>query len=85
MIRVHRVTEFGDGSIEIMIHGGSPEADYVAGRLRMAKGVDVTEPVVGRGAPEFVYIVARGTPIDPLTLEAALRMLRCDEQIEVSE
>jgi len=85
MIRVHRVTELADGSLRIMIHGGFPEAEYVSGTLKMSKGVDVSGPVAGNGAPECVYILARGTSANPLTRDRALRMLRDDEQIEVTE
>ena len=85
MIRVHRVTELADGSLEIMIHGGLAEADYVSGTLRMSKGVEVLEPALGKGAPEFVYVIARGTAANPLTRDSALRSLRGDVRIEVIE
>jgi hypothetical protein len=85
MIRVHRVTELADGSLEIMIHGGLVEAEYVSGTLRMSKGVEVLEPALGKGAPEFVYVIARGTAANPFTRDSALRSLRGDERIEVIE
>lgn len=85
MIRVHRVTELADGALRVMIHGGLSEAEYVSGTLKVSKGVDVSDPVVGKGAPECVYITARGTSANPLTRDRALRLLLGDEQIEVTE
>ena len=85
MIRVHQVAELADGSLQFMIHGGLSEADYVSGTLKMSKGVDVSDPVVGKSAPGCVYIIARGTLANPLTRDRALRMLRGDELIEVTE
>lgn len=85
MIRVHRVKELADGSLQIMIHGGLSEAEYVSGTLKMSKGVAVSDLVVGKGAPECVYINARGTSANPLTRDSALRLLCADERIQVME
>lgn len=77
--------ELADGASEIIIHGGLVDAGYVAGALKASKGIDVSDPILGQGVSECVYIIARGTSANPLTRDGSLRMLRGDEQIDVEE
>lgn len=83
-IRVHRVKQFGDGSLEVLIRGGSADATYVSGRLKWEKGVHVSDAKEQEGMSGFVYLVVRGTDgTTPFTRERAIQLLSGDENIEV--
>ncbi len=82
-IRVHRVKQLGDGSLEIMIRGSEVDAEYVSGRLIMEKGVTITEPEQKEGMLGFIYLGACGTKATPFTRERAIQMLQDDQHIEV--
>jgi hypothetical protein len=83
-IRVHRVREVAGGKIEILLHGGLPDAEYVRGALNNEKGVSTTEPEKVTGAPGILMTFrAAGKKANPLTKEKVLRILRQDPYIEV--
>ena len=83
-IGVHKVREVAGGALEIVVHGGLSDAQYVRGALNNQKGVRTTEPkpVNGnRGA--LTSFRAEATKATPLTREAALRILLNDRYIEL--
>jgi hypothetical protein len=83
-IRVHKVREKA-GSLEILLHGGRSDAEYIRGALKNQKGVRTTEPKSVPSAPGILMSFrAKGTEADPLTKERALRVLKDDPYIEVT-
>ena len=85
-IRVHRIREQNDGSLEILLHGGYSDAMYVRDVLENEKGVQTTEPEQCPGAIGIlVKFSAKGTAEAPLTEERATRVLRADQYIQVMQ
>ena len=83
-IRVHRVREKAGGAVEVLLHGGLTDAEYIRGALNNQKGVRTTEPKSVPDAPGILMsFQAKGTEADPLTKEKALRVLKDDPYIEV--
>lgn len=84
-IRVQRVRETAGGAVEILLNGGSSDAEYVRGALNNQKGVQTTEPKRVSGATGvFTSFRAKGTEANPLTKEKAIRVLKKDQYIEVA-
>lgn len=83
-IRVHRIKEMAGGAVEILLHGGSSDADYVRETLNHQKGVRTTEPKPVAGAPGVLMSFrAKGPSASPLTRAKTLRILKGDPYIEV--
>lgn len=83
-VRVHRIREVGDGSVEIFLHGGRTDAEYVRGALSNQKGVTTTEPSDSPGgAGIFTTFLARGSDVNPLTEAMVERILSADPYIAV--
>jgi hypothetical protein len=81
-IRVHRLRELSDGTIEVLLHGGTSDAEYVRGAFKALKGVQTTEPEQSAGARGILMLFrARGTPADPLTKDKVVRVLKSDPYI----
>ena len=83
-IRVHKVKEMAGGAVEVLLHGGLSDAEYVRGALNNQKGVQTTEP---RQVPGAVGILmsfrAKGSGANPLTKTRAIQILKRDRYIEV--
>jgi hypothetical protein len=83
-IRVHRVKEMGGDAVEITLHGGWSDAQYVQGAIKNQKDVETTDPQPVQGADGvFMSFRARGSQANPLTKEKAMRVLSTDPCIEV--
>ena len=83
-IRVHKIRTLGDGSLEVLLHGGYSDAVYVRGALNNQKGVQTTEPEQCPGAIGILMkFTAKGTSADPLTKDEAIRVLTADPYIQV--
>jgi hypothetical protein len=83
-IRVHRVKEVAGGAVEVLLHGGTSDAEYVRGSLNNQKGVQTTNPKPVSGAlGVLMSFRAKGTEANPLTKEKILRALKKDPYIEV--
>jgi hypothetical protein len=83
-IRVQGVKEKAKGAVDILLHGGRSDAEYVRGALNNQKGVRTTEPKPVSGAVGVLMSFrATGTTTDPLTKEKAIRVLKQDPYIEV--
>ncbi len=85
-IRVHKIRELSDGSLEVLLHGGYSDAKYVRGALNNQKDVTTTEPQQSPGAIGILMTFhAKGTQANPLTREKAIRVLEKDPYIEVMQ
>ena len=83
-IRVHRVREMAGGVVEIVLHGGLSETQYVRAALNNQKGVHATDPKPVDGAVGVLMSFrAKGTEANPLTKEKAIRVLKKDRYIEL--
>jgi hypothetical protein len=83
-VRVHGVEEMGGGAIEVLLHGGISDAEYVRGVLNSQKGIRTTEPKHIPGALGILmYFRAQGTEADPLTKEKAICALKGDPYIKI--
>lgn len=83
-IRVHKIKELGDGSLEVLLHGGHSDAVYVQGTLNNQKGVTTSEPKQSPGGiGVLMTFCARGTATNPLTKAKAIEILKADQYIEV--
>lgn len=82
-IRIHRVKELANG-LEILLHGGKSEADYVRAVLDKQEGVRTTDPKQVPGAIGILmtFFASSANP-KRLTKAKLLRMLRNDQYIEV--
>lgn len=84
-IRVDRVKQMAGGAVEIVLHGGVSDAEYVRGALRNQKGVQTTEPKSKPGAVGvLMYFRVKGNGAEPLTRDRVVQILRSDRYIEVS-
>jgi acid stress-induced BolA-like protein IbaG/YrbA len=83
-IRVHKVKELTGGAVEIVLHGGHSDAEYVRGALNNLKGVRTTDPKqVNCATGVLMSFRAKGSEATPLTKDRVIRALRNDEYIEV--
>ena len=83
-IRVHKIRELDDGSLEVLLHGGHSDAVYVRGTLDNHEGVTTTQPEQSPGAVGILMTFhAKGTDANPLTKAKAIGMLEADQYIEV--
>ncbi len=83
-IRIHRVRETAGGTIEVLLHGGLSDAEYVRGMLHNQKGIRTTEPKPVAGAiGVLTSFRAKGTESTPLTKAKVLHALKNDSYIEV--
>jgi len=85
-IRVHRIRELDDGSLEVLLRGGHSDALYVRGALNNQKNVTTTEPEQSPGAIGILMTFrAKGTDANPLTKAKAIGALEADQYIEVMQ
>jgi hypothetical protein len=83
-VRIHKVKEMAGGAVEIQLHGGLSDAEYVRGTFSNAKGVQTTDPKPVNGAVGVLMSFrAKGSEGNPLTKDKALRILKKDQYIEV--
>ncbi len=83
-IRVQQVKQMAGGAVEIFLHGGLSDAEYVRGSLNNQKGIQTTEPKQVPGAlGTLVSFRAKGTEAAPLTKQKTIRALKKDRYIEV--
>jgi hypothetical protein len=84
-VRISQVKEVAGGALEILLHGGYPDAEYVQEALKNHKGVETTEPKQIAGASDVLMsFEAQGAKTNPLTKEKALRILKKEPYIEVA-
>ncbi len=85
-IRVHKIRELDDGSLEVLLHGSYSDAKYVRGALNNQEDVTTTEPQQSPGARGILMTFhAKGTQANPLTKEKAINVLEADSYIEVMQ
>ena len=83
-IRVHKIRELPGGAVEIRLHGGAADAEYVRGALKNQEGVTTTKPKQVSGFEGILMSFrAKGTASNPLTKADALRILDGDKYIQV--
>ena len=83
-IRVHKVKSVANG-VEVLLHGGLSDAEYVRGALNNLKGVKTSEPKQSPGATgTLTYFRAVGSKENPLTKGKAIGTLKNDPYIEVA-
>lgn len=83
-IRIHKVKAMAGGVVEILLHGGLSDAEYVRRTLHHQKGVQTTEPKQSAGARGVLMSFrGKGSAAIPLTKERAIQVLKKDRYIEV--
>ena len=83
-IRIQRVKEMAKGAVDILLHGGPSDAEYVRGTFNNQKGVRTSEPKSsGEVQGVMMSFRATGPAKEPLTKEKAIRVLKEDPYIEV--
>jgi hypothetical protein len=83
-IRVHKVKDIAPGEVEVLVHGGWSDAEYVRGALNNQKGVQTTVPHPSPGAPGVMMSFrVKGSTANPLTREKVMQILGHDKYIEV--
>ena len=83
-VRVHEVREMSGGILEVLLHGGPPDAEYVRGVLNNQRGVTTTQPEPPPGAVGILMrFRAKGTATHRLTKDRAIRVLGDDPYVEV--
>ena len=83
-IRIQQVKEMAKGAVDIFLHGGPSDAEYVRGTFNNQKGVRTSEPKSAGGVQGVMMSFrATGPAKDPLTKEKAIRVLKQDPYIEV--
>jgi len=83
-IRVHRVRELADGGVEIVLHGGLSDAEYVRGVIGSQKGVQTTDPKPVSGAIGVLRsFEAKRAGANAFTRSKAIQALKKDQYIEV--
>src|SRR5215469_6939663 len=76
--------EMAGGTVEVLLHGGLSDAEYVRGALNNQKGVRTSEPKQVPGAVGILMSFrAKGTETTPLTKAKTIRVLKNDPYIEV--
>ena len=85
-IRVHKIKGKAGGALEVFVHGGLSDAEYVRGALDNEKGVTTTPSQKVTGAAGILMrFQAQGTEATPFTKERAIKVLKKDQYIEVME
>jgi hypothetical protein len=83
-IRIQRVKELPKGAIEIILHGGYSDADYVRRALINQNGVQTTEPKpVADAVGILMSFRVQGTGATPMTKAKAIRILKSDRYIQL--
>jgi hypothetical protein len=83
-IRVHKIKELARGAVEVLLNGGSSDAEYVRGTLKSQKGIHTTEPKQVPGAVGILMSFrVKGTESTPLTKAKVIRILNSDQYIRV--
>ena len=83
-IRVHKVKEMAGGAVEVVLHAGRSDAEYVRGALKNQNGVETSEPEpVSGAAGVLMSFRAKGPAANPLTKEKVIRVLKKNPYIEV--
>jgi acid stress-induced BolA-like protein IbaG/YrbA len=83
-IQIREVKEMGGGTVEVLLHGGPADAEYVRGALNGQRGVQTTAPKQLAGAVGLLMSFrAKGTEGTPLTREKAVRVLKSDPYLDV--
>jgi acid stress-induced BolA-like protein IbaG/YrbA len=83
-VRVHQVREKPGGVIEILLHGGQSDAEYIRTALNKVTGVQTTDPKAPSGAiGVLMSFRAKGTKANPLTKEKSIQVLKKDPYIEL--
>lgn len=76
-VRVQEVKQLRDGIIEVRLHGGWSDAEYVRGSLNGLKGVQTSEPKQLRAAAGVLMsFTAKGSGGEPLTRDRVIRVLK---------
>ena len=83
-LRVHHIKTFADNSHEILFKGTSADFDYIAGRLKMEKDVQVFERK-SKGDDIFTAMLAKGSAANPLTRARVIELLNADPEIELTD
>ncbi len=84
VIRVHKVRELGDGSIEVAFHGSHVDGTYIQGLLNKDKGASVSEPKQNPGTEGvLMYLTVRGTEANPMSKARVVELLTRDAEVEV--
>ena len=83
-IRVHAVEAKAKGAVDILLHGGPSDAEYVRRTFKNQTDLRTSEPK-SAGAVKGVMMSFRatGTAKEPLTKEKAIQVLKQDPYIEV--
>lgn len=83
-IRIHEVNDMAGGAVEILLHGGVSDAQYVRELLQNQKGVQTSDPKPVTGTnDQLVSVHAKGTKANPLTKAKTIQLLTMDQYIEV--
>lgn len=85
-IRIQRVREQAENTVEILLDGGLADAEYVREKLNDHKGIRTTKPRAVRVpgvSGTCTAFRAKGTEAAPLTKAKALRVLKKDPYIDV--
>lgn len=83
-IRIQRVKELPKGEIEIILHGGYSDADYVRRAFINQNGVQTTEPKpVADAVGILMSFRVQGTGATPMTKAKAIRILKSDRYIQL--
>jgi len=83
-VRIYKLKAKPDGTIEVLLHGGTSDAEYVREAFKSLKNVETSEPEHSEGARGILMSFrAKGTPADPLTKAKARQVLRSDPYITV--
>ena len=84
-IRVHKIKALRGGTVEILLHGGLSDAQYVRATLNTREGIETTEPKRVAGAEFLMSIRVKGSGAAPLTKAQVIRILESDKYIEMME
>ena len=83
-VRVHQVKELGGGAVEVLLHGGKSDAEYVRRVLGRGKDVVTADPASVAGAVGVLMSVrARRSVADPFTKGEAIGLLKGDRYVQV--
>jgi hypothetical protein len=83
-IRVHKIKELAGGTIDVLLHGGHSDAEYVRGALSHLKNVRTTDPKQVPGAVgTLMSFKAKRTGSTPLTKSEVVKILNNDRYIQV--
>jgi hypothetical protein len=83
-VRIRNVRESAGGSVEVVLDGGPPDAEYIRGLLDSQKGVKTSDPEHAHGAAGVLMSVrAKGTSKNPLTKEKVIRILKGSNYVQL--